>query len=312
MNRAIPFLLGCLIALATLAIEVPYLTGRITDNAEVLSAESKQQLNATLNAYEEETTNQIAVLTVPSLAGGDIESYAEQVFNTWKLGRQGKDNGVLVLVAPNERRMRIEVGYGLEGQLTDVAASRIIRNVMTPFFKEGNFSNGVEAGVQAIIDQIGGLQVPADDQPPAVEAKPATLFEGPDLPLTERILIGAFVFGIIGMFTVIGILTPGIGWFLYLFLIPFWAIFPMVVVGSTGALYLLGTYLVGFPIVKLIVSRQPWYAKAKRDLKTKGRARIGGFTLNSGSSSWSSGSSSDGGFSGGGGSSGGGGASGSW
>ena len=114
------------------------------------------------------------------------------------------------------------------------------------------------------------------------------------------------------MFTVMGILTPGIGWFLYLFLIPFWAIFPMVVVGSTGALYLLGTYLVGFPIVKLIVSRQPWYAKAKRDLKTKGRARIGGFTLNSGSSSWSSGSSYDGGFSGGGGSSGGGGASGTW
>ena len=108
------------------------------------------------------------------------------------------------------------------------------------------------------------------------------------------------------MFTVIGILIPGIGWFLYLFLIPFWAMFPRVVVGSTGALYLLGTYLVGFPFVKLIVSRQPWYAKAKRDLKTKGRARIGGFTPNSGSSSWISGSSSDGGFSGGGGSSGGG------
>lgn len=320
MSRLGVFLCGCLIAAAALAIEVPYLTGRVTDNAEVLKAETQQQLAAYLKSYEEETTNQIAVLTVPSLDGEDIESYAEQVFNTWKLGRKGKDNGVLLLVAPNERRMRIEVGYGLEGRLTDVAASRIIRGVMAPFFQEGDFSDGVEAGVQAIIDQLSGIQIPAADQQtaaaesPATTQKAATLFEGPDLPLTERILIGAFVFGIIGLFTLIGILTPGVGWFLYLFLIPFWAMFPIVVVGATGALYLLGTYLIGFPIIKLIVARQPWYAKARRDLKTKGKASIGGFTLSGGSggaSSWDSGSSGSG-FSGGGGSSGGGGASGGW
>ena len=312
--RLVPFLLACLAALTAFAADVPYLSGRVVDNAEILSGETKKALTAQLKAHEAETTNQIAVLTVPSLEGESIESYAEQVFNTWKLGQKGKDNGVLVLVAPNERRMRIEVGYGLEGTLTDVAASRIVRNVMTPRFKEGNFDAGVAEGVQAVIGQLtGSAEVPADAPQSAAERKSDNFFDGPDLSITERILIGAFIFGIIGLFTVLGVLTPGMGWFLYFFLIPFWAMFPIVVVGTTGALWLLGTYLVGFPIAKIIVSRMPWYEKAKNDIKTKGSARIGGFTVggSSGGSSWSSGS-SGGGFSGGGGSSGGGGASGSW
>lgn len=316
MNKLALFLVACLAALAALAADVPFLSGRVVDNAEILSGETKKALAAQLKAHEAETTNQIAVLTVPSLEGESIESYAEQVFNAWKLGQKGKDNGVLVLVAPNERRMRIEVGYGLEGALTDVAASRIVRNVMTPRFKEGNFDAGVAEGVQAVIGQLtGASEAPADDPRPAVaERKSDKFFDGPDLSLTERILIGAFIFGIIGLFTVLGVLTPGMGWFLYFFLIPFWAMFPIVVVGTTGALWLFGTYLVAFPIAKIIVSRQPWYEKAKRDIKTKGSATIGGFTVGgrSGGSSWSSGSSSGGGFSGGGGSSGGGGASGSW
>jgi len=320
MNRIVLFLCACLAACAALAADVPYLSGRVVDNAEILGKETRRQLTAQLKAHEQETGNQIAVLTVPSLEGESIESYAEQVFNTWKLGRKGKDNGVLVLVAPNERRMRIEVGYGLEGTLTDVAASRIIRNVMTPRFKEGDFDAGVAGGVAAVIGQLTGAAEAPADAPRAAEAaaEPAPqsdkFFEGPDLSLPERILIGAFIFGIIGLFTVIGVLTPGMGWFLYFFLIPFWAMFPIVVLGTTGALYLFGAYLVLFPIAKLIVSRQPWYEKAKRDIKTKGSATIGGFTVGgrSGGSSWSSGSSSGGGFSGGGGSSGGGGASGSW
>ncbi len=316
MNKLALLLGACLAALTAFAADVPYLSGRIVDNAEILGAETKQKLAAQLKAHEAETTHQIAVLTVPSLEGESVESYAEQVFNTWKLGRKGKDNGVLVLVAPNERRMRIEVGYGLEGALTDVAASRIVRNVMTPRFKEGNFDAGVAEGVQAVIGQLtGSAEVPADAPSSGAERKSDSFFEGPDLPLTERILIGAFIFGIIGLFTVLGILTPGMGWFLYFFLIPFWAMFPIVVVGTKGALWLLGTYLVGFPIAKLIVSRMPWYEKAKQDIKTKGSASIGGFTVggSSGGSSWSSGSSSSGSsFSGGGGSSGGGGASGSW
>ncbi|MDF1575853.1 MAG: hypothetical protein P1P86_11755 [Bacteroidales bacterium] len=117
------------------------------------------------------------------------------------------------------------------------------------------------------------------------------------------------------MFTIIGVITPGFGWFLYVFLIPFWATFPIMVIGSRGTLVCLIIYLIGYPAAKLYIRTTPWFKKAKSDLRTKGRASIGGFSFSSGSSggSWSSGgSSSSGGFSGGGGSSGGGAASGGW
>jgi uncharacterized protein len=299
------------------AAEVPYLTGRIVDDAELLAPAARDRVAALLREHEMRTGNQIAVLTVPSLDGDSIEDYALAVFETWKLGRKGKDNGVLLVIVPRERKLRIEVGYGLEGTLTDAAASRIIRNVITPALKAGDFDAGVESGVAAIVAQLEGQDAPAADQatPTRASAGAAShaLFPEPDLPLTERILIGAFIFGIIGLFTVLGVFTPGMGWFLYFFLIPFWAMFPIIVVGASGALKLLVTYLVGFPLAKLLVARQPWYQNARRDLKTKGQAQIGGFTLSSGgSSSRSSWSSRSGGFSGGGGRSGGGGASGSW
>jgi uncharacterized protein len=211
--------------------------------------------------------------------------------------------------------MRIEVGYGLEGILPDGLAGSIIRTVMTPQFKTGNYNGGIQAGIQAVIDVLEGGKLPAEESAPAGKEKEnASSRLGLDdmgLSITERILLGAFIFGIIGLFTIIGILTPGVGWFLYLFLIPFWAMFPIIVVGTTGALYCLVTYLISFPLAKLLLKNTAWYNKAKNDLRTKGQASIGGFTVSSGGSggSWSSGSS---GFSGGGGSSGGGGASGSW
>ena len=186
MKRLLPCLIGLLAAFSALAVDVPYLSGRVVDNAEILKAETKRNLAARLKAHEQETSEQIAVLTVPSLEGESIESYAEQVFNTWKLGQKGKDNGVLVLVAPSERRMRIEVGYGLEGTLTDVAASRIVRNVMTPRFKEGNFDAGIEQGVAAVIGQLTGGAAPAADAPPVAERKSDSFFEGPDLPSRPR------------------------------------------------------------------------------------------------------------------------------
>jgi uncharacterized protein len=130
-----------------------------------------------------------------------------------------------------------------------------------------------------------------------------------------RILLGAFIFGVIGLFTVVGVLTPGMGWFLYVFLIPFWAMFPIIIVGVKGALVLLATYIVVFPIAKLIVSRKPEYRKAAEELKRTGRTTYNGVVITSGGMSSGGGSSSrssGGGFSGGGGSSGGGGASGSW
>ena len=183
---------------------------------------------------------------------------------------------------------------------------------MAPRFKADDFDGGVTAGVLAIIAQ---LEDPDAGAPGSGSSGGGSdeFFEGPDLPIVQRILFGCFIFGIIGLFTIIGVVTPaGMGWFLYLFLIPFWAMFPIVVVGTTGAMILLGTIPGGLSRCELIISRTAWYQKAQKDFKTKGRASIGGMTF-SGSSSggWSS-SGSSGGFSGGGGRSGGGGASGGW
>ena len=302
-------------AICASAVNVPYLTGRVTDNAQILSDEMRKSLTEQLKAHETKTTNQIAVLTVPALDGAGIEEYALEVFNTWKLGQKGKDNGILLIVAPKDRRMRIEVGYGLEGKITDGIAGSILRNVMTPHFKNNDYNKGIEEGVKAIINVLEGGPAPVTESVGGAAAEKSSGFhlEGPDLTITERILIGAFIFGIIGLFTFMGIVTPGMGWFLYFFLIPFWAVFPIVVVGTSGALYLFIAYVVGFPIAKLALKGSSWYNKAAQDLKTKGSANIGGFTFTSGGSGSSGDSgSSGGGFSGGGGSSGGGGASGSW
>ena len=153
--------------------------------------------------------------------------------------------------------------------------------------------------------------------PSRVPAASKSSFElkGPDLPWYMRILLGCFIFGIIGIFTAVGIATPGVGWFLYVFLIPFWAMFPIIIIGPKATVGLLAVYLIGYPVAKLILSRNPAYQKAAREMKTKGSTTFGGMVITSGggsSGSSSSSSSSGGGFSGGGGSSGGGGASGSW
>ena len=302
-----------LLAPFSFGADIPFLTGRVTDNADILSKETRRTITESLKAHEQKTGNQIAVLTIRSLEGESIEEYAVAVFNAWKLGQKGKDNGILVVVAPNDRRMRIEVGYGLEGILPDGLAGSIIRTIMTPQFKTGNYNGGIQAGIQAIIDVLEGGKLTAVESTAAGKEKASSGLGLDDIGLsvTERILLGAFIFGIIGLFTIIGILTPGVGWFLYLFLIPFWAMFPIIVVGTTGALYCFVTYLISFPLAKLLLKNTDWYLKAKNDLRTKGQASIGGFTVSPGGSggSWSSSSS---GFSGGGGSSGGGGASGSW
>ena len=301
----------------TIGADIPYLTGRVNDNASILSEATRNSLSEKLKDHEARTTNQVVILTVPSLEGESIEDYAYKVFNEWKLGQKDRDNGILIVVVPDERRMRIEVGYGLEGTLPDILAGRIIQNIMAPRFREGDFDTGITEGVNAVITVLEGAD------PTSMEGLAETSgsqevsnfadLESPDMPLGMRILLGAFIFGIIGLFTIIGILTPGFGWFMYLFLIPFWAMFPVVIVGTKGALVCFFTYLIVYPVSKLLIKNSPWYAKAKDDLRTKGKASIGGFTLTSGGSgsSGSSGS-SGGGFSGGGGSSGGGGASGSW
>jgi uncharacterized protein len=294
------------------AAEVPFLSGRVVDDAQILQPVTRSRLEVAIVAHERSTTDQIVVLTVPTIGDQSVEEYATRVFETWKLGIKGKDNGVLVVIVPQDRKMRIEVGYGLEGTLTDVASSRIIRNVMTPQFKAGDFDKGVLDGVQAIIAQLEGKAAVAPDLAGSNDANPSSNGPSATMDWPMRILIGTFVFGIIGLFTFIGIMTPGFGgWFLYVFLIPFWAAFPIAIIGSKVSLVLLAIYVICFPAAKLLLKHTAWYAKAAQDLKVKGRASIGGFTVMSGGSS-GGGSSDGGGFSGGGGSSGGGGASGSW
>ncbi|HOW57744.1 MAG TPA: TPM domain-containing protein, partial [Smithellaceae bacterium] len=218
-----------------------------------------------------------------------------------------------------DRRLRIEVGYGLEGTLNDGLAGSIIRNNMTPYFKNNDYNSGIQSGVKAIVDVLEGGKLPVMEKNTTQSGNvlSALNIEAPNMSLAEKILFGAFIFGIIGLFTIIGIVTPGVGWFLYLFLIPFWAMFPIVILGTTGALYCLVIYLIVFPVAKLTLKKTDWYNKAQNDLRTKGKASIGGFTFSSGGSesdgsSGSFGSSGSSGFSGGGGSSGGGGASGGW
>ncbi len=296
------------------AADIPFLSGRVNDYAGILSSETIQQLTDTLKLHDEQTGNEIVVLTISSLEGENLEDFSNRVFNEWKLGKKDQNNGLLLLIVPDERKLRIEVGYGLEDKMTDLMSKRIIMEDITPYFKEGNYDEGVREGISRIVYVLNG-GILSDSYNKDDEGSALPTIDTPDLSITEKILFGCFIFGIIGLFTVIGVLTPGAGWFLYFFLIPFWAMFPIVILGTSGALICLISYLVLFPAAKLIIKNKSWYKKAKNSLRTKGHASIGGFSISSWGSSGSSGSSwSSGGssFSGGGGSSGGGGASGSW
>jgi uncharacterized protein len=133
------------------AASLPSLTGRIVDAAEIIDAGSKPEIERKLEDLESKSGIQLVVATIKSLEGQDIESYANQLFRTWKLGEKTKNNGVLLLVAPSERKVRIEVGYGLEGTLTDALSNVIITNGLVPRFKSGDFTGGISRGVDDII-----------------------------------------------------------------------------------------------------------------------------------------------------------------
>ena len=138
------------------------MTGRIVDLAGVLPAHDSEQLSARLEAHEQQTGNQVAVLILPSLEGEPLEEYSHRVATTWRLGRKGTDNGVLLLIALKERKLRIEVGYGLEGTLTDLRSAHIIRNEIVPRFKAGDIPAGVRAGTDAILQTIEGTYQAAE------------------------------------------------------------------------------------------------------------------------------------------------------
>ncbi len=128
----------------------------VHDEADILSAQSIARLESILQAERDSTSNQIAVLIIPSLEGNALEDFSLRVAEAWKLGKSDKDNGALLFISVNDRKMRIETGYGLEGALTDAIASRIIRNEIAPRFRNGDYDGGVEAGITAIIQAVKG------------------------------------------------------------------------------------------------------------------------------------------------------------
>jgi uncharacterized protein len=274
-------------------VAVPQLTGRVVDQTGTLSSGDIAQLTQTLADLEKRKGSQIAVLIVPTTDGEAIEQFSLRVAEAWKIGRKKVDDGALLVIAKNDRHLRVEVGYGLEGALTDVTAKRIIDEVITPKFRSGDFAGGISAGINRMIGLINGEKLPAP-APPHWDG--SSLFGQLDA-LNPALIFIVFVVSsvlrtalgrLLGSVAAGGFVTA-LAWFLW---------------GNFGAALALGVFV--FMIAVLI------------DLVSSGSGRgSSGWSGGSSSSSsdWSSSSSSSsdsGSFSGGGGSFGGGGASGSW
>jgi uncharacterized protein len=261
---------------------VPALTSQVTDLTNTLTASERQTLESKLRDWEARTTNQLVVLMVPTTAPEPIEEYSLRVAEAWKIGQKGKDNGAIFLIAKDDKRMRIEVAYGFEGVLTDVTARRIIGETVAPLFKNGQFAEGINAGVDRIIDVIGrGEPLPPET---ARRAAPRHSFDYGNLfiillvavPIVGTILRS--IFGNIGGSAIGGGLAGVVTWFL------------------AGSLLIAGgAAVVAFAIIIFSMF---------------GGGRGGGWIPGVGG--FGGGGGGGGGFSGGGGSFGGGGASGGW
>ncbi len=138
------------------ALDVPPLQGHVNDHAGLLSPVQRRSLESLLSRFEASTTNQVAVLIIPSLEDESLEDFSMRVAEKWRLGQKGRDNGVLLLIAVKDRKARIEVGYGLEGALPDIVAGRILRNLLFPAFREGDYYGGIQAALVAILQKTGG------------------------------------------------------------------------------------------------------------------------------------------------------------
>ena len=157
--RLLLFVFFCLTALVSFTradVAVPAIHARVTDLTGTLSDEATGRLERKLRDYERETSNQIIVLMIPALEGGSIEDYTMQVAERNKVGKKGRDNGVLLVIARDDRKMRIEVGYGLEGVITDALSDQIIRRVIAPKFRSQDFEGGIESGIDAIMEAARG------------------------------------------------------------------------------------------------------------------------------------------------------------
>lgn len=142
-------------------VAIPELKSRVTDLTQTLSAEQQAQLEGKLAAFEQQKGSQIAVLIVPSTQPEDIAQYAIRVVDKWKIGREKVDDGLLVLIAKDDRKLRIEVGYGLEGAIPDLTAKRVIDEVISPRFKQGDYFGGLDAGIDTLMDVVNGEPLPA-------------------------------------------------------------------------------------------------------------------------------------------------------
>ncbi len=169
----------------------PQPTGFVNDLAQVIQPAAREKLEGLLVAVEQRTGVEIAVATVPSLEERPIEDYAVDLYQQWGIGKKGIDEGALILVAPNEKRVRIEVGYGLEGALNDAQAGRIIRDLMIPFFKEGDFTRGIVAGTQGVIAvalKEKGVN-PEDLGTVAIQQPPSAAKKGGPLSIVGKIIV---------------------------------------------------------------------------------------------------------------------------
>jgi uncharacterized protein len=288
------WVLLALLPFAAVAKDIPPLTGRIVDQANLLTAEQRQRMEQKLAQFEQQTSDQVVVLTVDSLDGEAIEDYANKVGRSWALGQKGKDNGVLLLVAKQDRKMRMEVGYGLEPVLTDLQTKVIQDEVIVPHFKKEDYGGGIEAGVDAILSTIQGRPFQPAPQPAAEHGE-----SGPDL--------GFLIFALFILVPFSMNAARSRSWFLYVFLLPVYFFLGNLlnpIVGLVAA----GLWAVAFPILRLLLP------------KSSGLGRRGGGGWFIGPGGWGgggggggwSGGGGGGGFSGGGGSFGGGGSSSSW
>ena len=276
---------------------LPELHGRVNDLAGILPDATERGLEARLAALETDTGAQLVVLTLQSLNGEPIEDFGIRLAEAWRVGREGIDDGAILIVAVEDRQLRIEVGYGLEAGLTDLRAKQIIADTITPRFRAGDFPGGIDAGVTALEHVLRDEPLPA----------PAA---GIDDPATRSLFLGIFML-VAWIVSTLGINGPGpIAWSIYAILTPFWLVFPSVALGPGWGLVAMLAWLIVFPMLRL-----GW----GRTLRTGGRGGAGPAAFGGGpgpfggrSGGGGSGGGFGGGFSGGGGSFGGGGASGGW
>lgn len=309
---------------------VPSLAGRVSDTAGMFSAPVRAEVESLLAAHERETTNQVVVATVPSLEGEDLEGFSIRLAEEWKIGQKGKDNGVILLFSKEDRKIRIEVGYGLEHRLTDLICGRIIRNHIVPNFKAGRFDDGLRSGVAAILEILNGKDPvePATETPTEPEKDFGYYMNSVLHYLVAAILMGigvAFFAGVLyALFSMAFFQTGVAGWAGFAVFSP--VFFLLILLPAISALEFVGCgeecfTVAGFAIAALLIGMKIYFLRARGGKRIAERFRMdlsstsGGGSSYGSSSSWSSSGSSSSGsssFSGGGGSFGGGGASGSW